>query len=88
MTNSRNRNLQQRISKLEQTVRPTQPIDLSWCSREELMLLRKVVQFTAEQEQTKPSGRRPVPVDLSILTINELQVFEATVAWSRGARYD
>jgi hypothetical protein len=44
------------------------------------MLLRKVVQFTAEQEQTKPIGRRPVPVDLSILTAAELQVFEAMVA--------
>jgi hypothetical protein len=80
VTNSRNRDLHQRISKLEQTVRPMQPIDVSWCSREELMLLRKVVQFTAEQEQTKPIGRRPVPVDLSILTAAELQVFEAMVA--------
>jgi hypothetical protein len=80
VTNSRNRNLHQRISKLEQTIRPTQPIDLSWCSCEELMLLQKVVQFTAEQEQIKPSGRRPVPVDLSVLTAAELQVLEAMVA--------
>jgi hypothetical protein len=57
VTNSRNRNLRQRISTLEQTVRPRQPMDLSWCSREELMLLREVVQFTAEQEQIKPGGR-------------------------------
>ena len=80
MTNSRNRNLHQRIIRLEQTIPPTQPINLSWCSREELMLLRKVVQFTAEQEQTKPSGRRPVPVDLTILTASELPVYEAMVA--------
>jgi hypothetical protein len=86
VTNSPNRNLHQRISKLEQTVRPTQPIDLSWCSDEELIVLRKAVAFTAEQEQTKPSGRRPVPVDLSILSAAELQVIEAMVA--RRARYD
>ena len=80
MTNSRNRNLHQRITKLEQTVRPTPLIDLSWCSCEEHMLLQKVVQFMAEQEQTKPSGRRQVPVDLSVLTAAELQVLEAMVA--------
>ena len=72
--------LQRRLDKLERQISPaTMPVaDTSQLTRPELLVLKKLMEYTLLREEEKPTGRCPLQliVERSILTAEESLIYD------------